>query len=55
MDGGSGLNILYVNTLDTMCIPRSELRLAGSPFHRVILRAQAYPLGQIDLPIMFGN
>ena len=31
MDGGSGLNILYVNTLDTMHIPRSELHLAGSP------------------------
>ena len=32
MDGGSGLNILYVDTLDAMCIPRSELHLAGSPF-----------------------
>ena len=39
MDGGSGLNILYVDTLDAMCIPRSELRLAGSPFHGVILGA----------------
>ena len=32
MDGGSGLNILYVDTLDC-------------PFHGVILRMQAYPLG----------
>ena len=55
MDGGSGLNILYVDTLDAMCIPWSELRLAGSPFHGVIPRAQAYPLGQIDLPVIFGN
>ena len=55
MDGGSGLNILYVDTLNAMRIPRSELRLAGSPFHRVIPRAQAYPLGQIDLPITFGK
>ena len=55
MDGGSGLNILYVDTLDTMRIPRSELRLAGSPFHGVIPGAQAYPLGQIDLPITFGK
>ena len=31
MDGGSGLNILYVNTLDAMRILRSELRLTGSP------------------------
>ena len=45
MDGGSGLNILYIDTLDAMRIPQSELRLAGSPFHGVILGAQAYPLG----------
>ena len=55
MDGGSGLNILYINTLDAMCIPRSEIRLAGSHFHRVIPGAQAYPLGQIDLPVTFGS
>ena len=55
MDGGSGLNILYVDTLDAMRIPRSELRLAGSPFHGVIPGAQAYPLGQINLPVTFGN
>ena len=55
MDGGSGLNILYVNTLDAMHIPRSELRLVGSPFHGVITGVHAYPLGQIDLPVMFGN
>ncbi|XP_066358200.1 uncharacterized protein [Miscanthus floridulus] len=55
MDGGSGLNILYIDTLDAMCIPRSELRLTGSPFHGVIPGAQAYPLRQIDLPVMFGS
>ena len=55
MDRGSGLNILYVDTLDAMCIPRSELRLVGSPFHGVNLGAQAYPLRQIDLPVSFSN
>ena len=43
MDGGSGLNILYVNTLDAMHIPWSELRSVSSsvssPFHNVILGA----------------
>ena len=38
-----------------MHIPRSDLRLVGSPFHGVIPGAQAYSLGQIDLPIMFGD
>ncbi|XP_066361353.1 uncharacterized protein [Miscanthus floridulus] len=55
MDGGSGLNILYVDTLDAMHIPQSKLCTVGSPFHGVILGAQAYPLGQIDLPVTFGN
>ena len=55
MDGGSGLNILYIDTLDAMRIPRSELCLAGSPFHGVIPGAQAYPLRQIDLLVTFGN
>ena len=54
-DRGSGLNILYVDTLDAMRISRSELRPMGSPFHGVILGAQAYPLGQIDLPVTFDN
>ena len=55
MDGGSSLNILYVDTLDAMRIPRSKLRLAGSPFHGVIPGAQAYPLRHIDLPVTFCN
>ena len=38
MDGGNSLNILYVDTLDAMRIPRSELHLVGSPFHGVIPR-----------------
>ena len=44
MDEGSGLNILYVDTLNAMRIPRSKLRPVSSPFHDVILGAQAYPL-----------
>ena len=55
MDGGSRLNILYVDTLDVMRIPRSELQSVSSPFPNVILGAQAYPLRQIDVPVMFGD
>ena len=55
MDEGIGLNILYVDSLDAMRIPRSELRPAGSPFHGVIPGAQAYPLEEINLPVTFGN
>ena len=55
MDRGSSLNILYVDTLDAMRIPQSELYQVSSPFHGMILGPQAYPLGQIDLPITFGD
>ena len=55
MDGGSGVNILYVDTLDAMRIPWSELCPVSSPFHSVIPGMQAYPLGQIDQPVMFRD
>ena len=55
MDEGSSLNILYVDTLYAMRIPRSKLCLVSSPFHGVIPRTKAYPLGQIDLPVTFGD
>ncbi|XP_034570759.1 uncharacterized protein [Setaria viridis] len=38
-----------------MRIPRSELRPVSAPFHGVIPGMQAYPLGQIDLSVMFGD
>ena len=37
MDGGSGLNILYVDTLNAMRVPQLELHPMSSPFHGVIL------------------
>ncbi|XP_066347746.1 uncharacterized protein [Miscanthus floridulus] len=55
MDGGSDLNILYIDTLNAMRIPWLELLPIGSPFHGMILGVQVYLLGQINLPITFGN
>ncbi|XP_066320728.1 uncharacterized protein [Miscanthus floridulus] len=55
MDGGNDLNILYVDTLDTMRIPQLEICQVSSPIHGVILRTQASPLWQIDLPVTFGD
>jgi hypothetical protein len=55
MDGGSGINVLYASTLDDMGIPRSQLRPSTAPFHRVVLGMEALPIGQIDLPVMFGD
>ena len=55
MDGGSGLNIMYARTLDTMGIDRARVQPTRAPFHGIVPGKQAVPLGQIDLPITFGN
>jgi hypothetical protein len=55
MDGESGINVLYASMLDDMGIPRSQLRLSTAPFHGVIPGMEALPIGQIDLPVMFGD
>src|SRR5207247_969808 len=55
IDGGSGLNILFAKTLDDMKIPRSKLNRSNLPFHGVIPRTSAIPLGQITLPITLGT
>ena len=45
MDGGSGLNIMYAKTLDAMGIDLSRVRLTRVPFHDIVPRKQAMPLG----------
>ncbi|XP_066324184.1 uncharacterized protein [Miscanthus floridulus] len=55
MDGGSGLNIMYVETLDAMGVDRALIRPTRAPFHGIVPRKQAMPLGQIDLSVTFGG
>ena len=55
MDGGSGLNIMYAKTLDEMGVDRTRIRPTRAPFHGIVPRKQAMPLGQIDLPVTFGD
>ena len=38
MDGGSGLNIMYAETLDAMGIDRSRIRPTGASFHGIMPR-----------------
>ena len=45
MDIGSGLNIIYTETLDAMGIDQSCVRPTGVPFHGIVPRKQAMPLG----------
>ncbi|XP_066316630.1 uncharacterized protein [Miscanthus floridulus] len=55
MDGGSGLNILYANTLELLEIDRSWLRGDTAPFHGIVLGKHTQSLGRIDLSIYFGT
>ena len=55
MDGGSGLNIMYVETLDAMGIDRSCIQPTRAPFHGIMPRKLAMPLRQIDLPLTLWN
>jgi len=55
MDGGSGLNILYAETLEGMGIPISKLSESNMQFHGVIPGKKANSLGQITLDVVFSD
>ena len=55
MDGGSGLNLLYAETLKGMGIPMSKLSERNMSFHDVIPDKKAESIGQITLGVVFGD
>ncbi|XP_066357997.1 uncharacterized protein [Miscanthus floridulus] len=55
MDGGSDLNIMYAKTLNEMGIDWTRLRPTRAPFHGIVPGKLAMPLGQVGLPVTFGD
>lgn len=55
MDGGSGLIIIYADTLEAMGIPMTRLNKSNMQFHRVIPGKKAKSLSQIALDVIFGE
>ncbi|XP_039827056.1 uncharacterized protein LOC120688744 [Panicum virgatum] len=55
MNGGSSINIVYMDTLETMGIPRACLRESLFPFYGILPGMKAYPIDNIDLPVTFGS
>jgi hypothetical protein len=55
MDGGSGLNIIYAETLGLLQIDLSSIWTGATPFHGIIPGKCVQPLGQLDLPVCFGT
>ena len=56
IDGGAGLNIIFADTLKKIGLDfMSLLTPTDVPFYGIVPGMAAMPLGQITLPVMFGN
>src|ERR1043165_9544140 len=55
MDGGSSMNIIFANTLQTMLIPRSVWKKSSTMLHGVVPGEAATSLGIVELEVVFGN
>ena len=55
MDGGSSLNIIYLETVDLLGIERAQLQPSAGGFHCVVRGKKALPVCRIDLLVCFGT
>jgi hypothetical protein len=55
MDGGSSLNIMYVETLTKLGLTKTQLRHSAVAFYGVVPSRQAKSLGSITLKVAFGS
>jgi hypothetical protein len=55
MDGGSGLNLMYLDTFEGLGLAWDQLKNSPHLFYGVVLGKQYVPLGQITLPVTFGD
>jgi hypothetical protein len=55
MDGGSSLNIMYVETLTKLGLTKTQLRHSAVTFYGVVPGRQAKSLGCITLKVAFGS
>ena len=54
MDGGSGLNLIYEDTLHKMEIDRSRIEKSSTTFRGIIPSREARCAGKITLDVVFG-
>jgi hypothetical protein len=55
MDGGSGLNLMYLDTFEGLGLTRDQLQSNPHPFHGVVPGKRSVPLGRVTLPVTFGD
>jgi hypothetical protein len=55
MDGGSSINILYLDTFRRLRLPESMIDLTRCTFHIIVLGRKTFPIGKVTLPVTFGT
>jgi hypothetical protein len=55
MDGGSGLNLMYLDTFDGLVLTRDQLKSSPHLLYGVVPGKQSVPLGCVSLPVTFGD
>ena len=55
VDAGSGLNIIYADTLRAMNISLSSLSRTHTTFHGIVPMPAVAPIGSINLDVLFGG
>ena len=55
MDGGSGINIIFADTLRKMGRSLENLAKSDSTFHGIVPGKAVYPEGVITLKVIFGT
>jgi hypothetical protein len=54
IDGGSGINNIFVDTLKKMDFDFKRLTECDEPFFGIVPGKEAYPMGRVSLPVTFG-
>jgi hypothetical protein len=53
MNGSSGLNLTYPDTIDELGLTQDLLKSSPHPFYRMVLGKQSIPLERVTLPVTF--
>jgi hypothetical protein len=55
INGGSGLNVIFVDTLKKMDFDFKRLTECDEPFFGIVPGKAVYPIGRVSLPVTFGT
>jgi hypothetical protein len=55
IDGGSGLNLMYLDTFEGLGLTHDQLQSSPRPFYGVVPGKQSIPLGWVTLPDTFRD